>query len=204
MVMLQSDGVVERVLRWATVELGTAELSDRYGAGMLVPEAPAWFRPAEAAVAGPVLLLRRERWAGEGPQPSSFAVLRDSVRPGAAVLVSCDPSIGAAFGSNIALQAAALRAQCLVTDGAWRDGGRLPSVGLVVGSNGGDPRRPAGCPFVVCERADLFGVTWVAGDWFLRDVDGLARLSREQAVEIASEIAAGSQDEVAALVEGAP
>jgi hypothetical protein len=54
-------GRIERTPRWAMIELGTAGLSDELGPDVLVHEAPAIVLPADAAIAGPVVLMRRSR-----------------------------------------------------------------------------------------------------------------------------------------------
>lgn len=194
------DATLERVLRWAMIERGTAELSDTIGAQYIVPSPPTSFTPRNAAVAGRVLVLCRRRPTGTSKPPSSFDVLQQSITPGAVVLVSCEPGIGASFGSNIALQAAACRAQALVTDGKWRDTTRLKSVGIPVGSNGSDPTRPAGCPVVLSESEVMFGTTWRTGDWFLRDADGVMRLDDEAARGAAEGLIANAGGELAALL----
>ena len=156
--------------------------------------------PSSAAVAGKVMLFRRQRPAtGERP-PSSFELLRRALVPGVVVFVQCDPDIGAAFGSNIVLQAAACRAQSIVTDGTCRDTGRIQQVGIPVGSNGSEPTRPRGCPMVIHETADMFGVTWHNGDWFLRDVDGVLRLDAALAQRTATELAESGSGELGSLL----
>ena len=148
-----SDDLVERVLRWALIERGTAGLSDDLGAHVIAPRCPpTTFLPPLSAVAGKVVLLRRQRPADASRPPSSFDVIRGEVTPGSVVLVHCEPGIGASFGSNIALHVAACRAQALVTDGAWRDTTRLQCVGIPIGGNGAEPTRPAGCPMVASGR----------------------------------------------------
>ena len=51
---------VERVLRWAVIERGTATLADELGPDVVVPGGPRRFTPPGAAIAGPVVLLRRQ------------------------------------------------------------------------------------------------------------------------------------------------
>jgi regulator of RNase E activity RraA len=199
--LLDDDTLVERVLRWAMIERGSAELSDSLGSHIIASSPPSSFSPPDAAVAGRVLLLRRQRPVDGSRPPSSFQVLRRHVAPGAVVLVHCDAGIGAAFGSNVVLQAAACRAQSIVTDGAWRDSARLRAVGIPVGANGTDPTRPAGCPVVVTDREDMFGVSWITGDWFLRDADGVLRLDDDLARTTATDIAASAGGELASLLE---
>jgi regulator of RNase E activity RraA len=199
-----SAGLVERTLRWTLIEQGTAGLSDELGAELLAPAPPANFLPPMAAVAGPVVLLRRQRPRdGERP-PSSFDVIRTEVVAGCVVLVQCEPGIGAAFGSNVALLAAACRAQAIATDGAWRDTTRLHAVGIPLGSNGADPTRPAGCPMATVPRAELFGIPWSTGDWFLRDADGVMRLDHELAQRVATRLAQSASGELASLLAIAP
>jgi regulator of RNase E activity RraA len=198
--LVDDDNLVERLLRWAMIEQGTAGLSDVLGAETIAPARPSSFVARDAAVAGRVLLLRRQRPAEGQRPPSSFDVLRGAVKPGAVVMVHCEPGIGAAFGSNIVLQAATCRAQAVVTDGAWRDATRLRSVGIPVGSNGSDPTRPAGCPVVRSESEEMFGLTWRNGDWFLRDADGVLRLDDAAARDAASELAASASGEVQSLL----
>ena len=197
------DSAVERVLRWAMIERGTAELSDQLGPQVIAPAPPSTFAPPTAALAGRVLVLRRERPVDGSRPPSSFRVLRGHITAGVVVLVRCPHDIGAAFGSNVVLQASACRAQAIVTDGAWRDTTRLVAAGIPVGGNGADPTRPAGCPVVVSEQEDLFGVTWSTGDWFLRDADGVLRLDDDLARRTASDIAGGASGELASLLEAA-
>jgi len=198
--LLGEDSMVERVLRWAMIEQGSAGLSDSLGAHVLAPSPPSQFIPGAAAVAGRAVLLRRERPPTGSRPPSSFQILRRQVTPGCVVLVRCDPAIGAGFGSNVVLQAAACRAQAIVTDGAWRDTTRLHSVGLPVGGNGADPTKPAGCPFVVSDTEEMFGLTWRTGDWFLRDSDGVLRLDDDLARRTASDFAASAIGELEALL----
>jgi regulator of RNase E activity RraA len=195
------DDAVERVLRSTIIEHGTADLSDRLGSHVIAPAPPSAFMPPTAAIAGRVLLLRRERPADGVRPPSSFRVLRQAIKPGDVVLVRADRSIGAAFGSNVVLQAAACRAQAIVTDGAWRDSTRIATVGIPSGANGAAPTRPAGCPMVVVDHEELFGLSWNTGDWFLRDADGVLRLDDDLAQQTATELAAGASGELASLLE---
>ena len=195
-----SDPLVERVLRWALIEQGTAGLSDELGAASIAPDPPTAFIPPSSAIAGRVVVLRRQRPVDGDRPPSSFEVIRREAFPGCVVLVRCEPGIGAAFGSNVALQAAACRAQALVTDGPWRDTGRLHAVGIPLGGNGADPTRPAGCPMVPVPRDDLFGLSWNTGDWFLRDADGVMRLDDDTARRAAARITESAGGELAALL----
>jgi regulator of RNase E activity RraA len=118
-------------------------------------------------------------------------------------MIATDPAFGAAFGSGLALQAAVSGAAAMVTDGRWRDAGRLALLGLPVGSNGGDPTRPAGCPVVVSEREQVFGTTWERGDWFLRDRDGAVRLTRADARDAAEDLVAHPPPDLASLLADA-
>lgn len=195
------DRSIALVLRWAVIEKGTAGLADGLGPSVVVPRPPSHFLPEAVVVCGPVILLRRERAAAAVPK-TSYAVVRDAVMPGTVVLIRTDPSFGAAFGSGIALQAADSGAIAMLTNGAWRDGSRLSALGLPVGSNGADPTQPAGCPVVVSDREDLFGTTWMTGDWLLRDVDGVIRLTQEQARSTANGVAAEGSAELANLLGG--
>jgi regulator of RNase E activity RraA len=196
----RDSGLTARVLRWAMIELGTAGLSDRLGRAVLASSPPPCWLPAEAALAGPVVPLARTPASGDRPAPSSFAVLRDQVVPGAVVLVRSDPAAGAAFGSNLALQAAACGAQAIVTDGVWRDTGRLRRLALPVGGFGAIPAATSGRRYAPVEALDLFGATWRGGDWFLRDDDGVARLDDGAATRLAGELAAEFGGELTALV----
>jgi regulator of RNase E activity RraA len=200
MEQLDEDSMVERVLRWAMIEHGSAGLSDSIGSHVIAPSPPSRFIPGATAIAGRVVLFRRQRVDRGTRSPSSFPVVRRHVTPGCVVLVRCPPGIGAGFGSNIVLQAAACRAQAIVTDGSWRDTTRLESVGLPVGANGANPTRPAGCPVVSSESEDMFGLVWNAGDWFLRDADGVLRLDDDLARRTASSLAATASGELASLL----
>ena len=195
------DLSVERVLRWAALERGTAGLSDDFGAELVAPSAPAIFVPGDRVIAGRVVNVRRQRSADIR---SSFTTLYDVVRPSCVVLVDADPQAGAAFGSNLALAAAVAGAQALVTNGVARDSTRLTMLGLPVGCAGWTPRRPAGGPMTAVDQVQMFGVSWRQGDWLLRDMDGIARLDNALAASIAAEIAAGADREVRALVTGTP
>jgi regulator of RNase E activity RraA len=195
------DLSVERVLRWAALERGTAWLSDDFGAELVAPSAPAVFVPGDRVIAGRVVTVRRQRSADIR---SSFATLYDVVRPGCVVLVDADPQSGAAFGSNLALAAAVAGAQALVTNGAARDSTRLALLGLAVGCAGWTPRRPGAGPMTPVDQVQMFGVTWRPGDWLLRDKDGIARLDNALAASIAAGIASGADREVRSLVTGAP
>jgi regulator of RNase E activity RraA len=187
------------VLRWAVIERGTAGLADMLGGSVVVRKLPTLFLPDSAVVCGPVVLLRRER--GEpGERPSSYAIVRTAVTPGSVVLIHADPTIGAAFGSGIALQAAHLGAAAMLTDGAWRDAPRLRSLGLPVGANAADPTRPVGSPVVVSEGETLFETRWTTGDWLLRDADGIIRLAPEAARACAVSIAAEPAGDLASLL----
>jgi regulator of RNase E activity RraA len=202
--LVDDDNLVERLLRWAMIERGTAGLSDVVGSATIAPDHPTSFMARDSAVAGRVLLLRRQRPADGQRPPSSFDVLRAAVSPGAVVLVHCEPGIGAAFGSNIVLQAATCRAQAVVTDGAWRDATRLRSVGIPVGANGTDPTRPAGCPVVCSDSEEMFGITWHNGDWFLRDADGVLRFDDALARSTAADLAASANGELQSLLGASP
>jgi regulator of RNase E activity RraA len=193
---------IERVLRWAVIERGTATLSDELGPDVIVPGGPRRFTPAVAAIAGPVVLLRRALSSAPAAPFPSFRLMRETVHPGDVVLVGCDRSIGAAFGSNLVLMAAAMRAQAMVTDGAWRDGGRLEMVGIPVGADSTCPKRPAGHPYEVTGHLDMFGVRWRPGDWFLRDADGVLRLPAALAARAASQLMAEPGGELSGLLGG--
>jgi regulator of RNase E activity RraA len=195
------DLSVERVLRWAALERGTAGLSDDFGAELVTPSAPAVFVPGDQVIAGRVVTVRRQQGADIR---SSFTTLYDVVRPGCVVLVDADPRAGAAFGSNLALAAAVAGAQALVTNGVARDSTRLALLGLPVGCAGWTPRRPAAGPMTPVDQVQMFGVTWASGDWLLRDKDGIARLDNALAATIAAAIAAGADREVRSLVTGTP
>lgn len=108
------DLSVERVLRWAALEWGTAGLSGDFGAEMLALAASAIFLPGNCVIAGRVVTVSRQRSAGTR---SSFTTLYGAVRAGCVVLVDADPHAGAAFGSNLALAASVAGAQALLTDG---------------------------------------------------------------------------------------
>jgi regulator of RNase E activity RraA len=192
--------LIERALRWALIDGGTAGLSDDLGPGVLVPAAPAVVLPAEAAVAGPVVLMRRASAGSAAPPRSSFDALRAAVRPGAVVLVHCEPGVGAAFGSNIALHAASLRAQAIVSDGPFRDRTRMVQTGVVCAAAGMAAQRPAGAPMAPVESQAMFGVTWRTGDWFLRDADAVIRLTPDLAVRTARRLADSATDELSALL----
>jgi regulator of RNase E activity RraA len=195
-----SDECLELVLRWAVIEHGTAELSERLAPEARAADPPAYVLPPMSAFAGKVVLLRRSR-PPDGSRPaSSFAEVRRRVTGGCVLLVRCEPGIGAAFGSNLALLAAARRAQAVVTDGCWRDTSRLQSVGIPLGGNGTDPTRPAGCPMVIAEREELFGVRWSNGDWLVRDADGVLRLDAVQAQRTVAELIEPASGELAALL----
>lgn len=194
------DPAIERVLRWAMIENGAAGLSDELGRTVIVPSPPSHVLPPGAAVAGRVILFRRQRPAIGAQPPSSFVALRAAIAPGAVVMVRCEADIGAAFGSNVALQAAACRAQAILTDGAFRDTSRLQQVGIPIGSNGAVPTRPAGCPMVATDAEEMFGVTWHNGDWLLRDADGVLRLDADLAHRTASELARDPTGELAQLL----
>jgi regulator of RNase E activity RraA len=198
---LDDDRMVERVLRWAMIERGTADLSDQLGAQVIAPSPPTHFSPEAVAVAGKVALFRRQRATGVGRPHSSFEVLRGSVTPGSVVLVHCEPGVGAGFGSNTLLEAATCRAQAMVTDGPRRDTSRSHAIGIPVGSNGSVPTRPSGCPMTVSESEEMFGLAWRNGDWFLCDADGVLRLEETVARQTASEIAATASGELASLLE---
>lgn len=198
------DTGIERVLRWATIERGTADLSDSLGFGVIAPAPPSHVYPTGAAVAGKVVLFRRRRPDEAEEAPSSFDVLLRNVVAGAVVLVHCEPGIGAAFGSNLALQAAACRAQAILTDGTCRDIRLLQQVGIPVGSNGTEPTRPAGCPMTETDTEDMFGVTWSVGDWLLRDADGVLQLDSKLAQRTAGDLAESAGAELAALLSIAP
>jgi regulator of RNase E activity RraA len=193
------DLSVERVLRWAALERGTAGLSDDFGAELIAPAAPTVFMPGDRVIAGRVVTLRRQR---SEDIRSSFTTLYDVVRPGCVVLADADPQAGAAFGSNLALAAAVAGAQALVTNGVARDSTRLALLGLPVGCAGWTPRRPAAGPMTPVDQVQMFGVRWRPGDWLLRDQDGIARLDHATAASIAAEIAAGANREVRSLVTG--
>jgi len=197
----QFDDVgIERVLRWATIERGTADLSDSLGPGVIAPSPPSRVYPSGAAVAGKVVLFRRRRPEEAEEAPSSFDVLFRNVVAGSIALVHCTPDIGAAFGSNLALQAAACRAQAILTDGTCRDSRLLQQVGIPVGSNGTVPTRPTGCRMTPTDTEDMFGVTWRVGDWLLRDADGVLRLDSELAQRTAGELAESAGAELEALL----
>jgi regulator of RNase E activity RraA len=202
---------IERVLRWAMIEIGTAGLSDRLGPQVLVPEPPRVASPVSAAIAGPVVLMRRSRTerdpsgssaaAGSSPAAgSSFAALAQAVRPGCVVLVRCEPDVGAAFGSNLALHAVCLRAQAIVTDSACRDRTRLENLGMGWAANGTDPTRPRGAAMVRVPSAALFGTEWNDGDWFLRDRDGAIRLTHDAAADAADALTESASGELADLL----
>jgi regulator of RNase E activity RraA len=194
------DDRIELVLRWAVIERGTADLSERLDRDARAPNPPACFLPAPSAIAGKVVLLRRQRPA-EGSRPaSSFVEIRRRATPGSVLLVGCEPGIGAAFGSNLALLAASCRAQAVVTDGSWRDTSRLHSVGIAVGGNGTDPTRPAGCPMVPTDSEELFGVRWRTGDWFVRDADGLLRLGAAEASRVVADLIESASGELTSLL----
>jgi regulator of RNase E activity RraA len=196
-----SDDRIERVLRWALVEFGTAGLSDDLEPAVLAPQAPSLMSPSDVVIAGPVLVMRRSR-DGAASGASSFDELTEHLRPGAVVLVQTDPGTGASFGSNVVLHASCLRAQAVITDGAARDRTRTVQVGLPVGSNGTDPRRPRGCAMRRVRSADLFGTTWNDADWFLRDADGVIRLEPDLARSTAARLAEDATGELAALLAG--
>jgi regulator of RNase E activity RraA len=191
------DLSVERVLRWAAIERGTAGLSDDFGADLLTPAAPAVFVPGDRVIAGRVVTVRRQQTAGTR---SSFTTLYDVVRPGRVVLVDADPHGGAAFGSNLALAASVAGAQALITSGVARDSTRLALLGLPVGCAGWTPRRPAAGPMMPADQVQMFGVTWQPGDWLLRDQDGIVRLDNAAAISLAAGIAAHGDREVRSLV----
>lgn len=191
---------IERALRWALIEQGSAALSDDLGADVLVPSAPAVVIPACAAIAGPVVLMHRPRAGTGGPAQSSFDALRAAARPGVVVLVHCEPGAGAAFGSNIALHAGCMRVQAIVTDGKFRDKNRLTQVGAVCGGSGSEPGRPAGAPLTQVQNESMFGTEWCTGDWFLRDADGVLRLPADLAVRTASRLADGGNVDLSALL----
>jgi regulator of RNase E activity RraA len=194
------DLSVERVLRWAALERGTAGLSDDFGAELVAPSAPTVFVPGDRVIAGRVVTVRRQRSADIR---SSFTTLYDVVRPGCVVLVEADPQAGAAFGSNLALAAAVAGAQALFTNGAARDSTRLATLGLPYGCAGWTPRRPAAGPMTPVDQVQMFGVSWRQGDWLVRDQDGVARLDHATAASIAAETAAGADREVRSLVTSA-
>ena len=104
-----ADDRIEVVLRWAVIERGTAELSERLERDAVAPNPPACFLPPLSAIAGRVVLLRRRRPADGARPPSSFDEIRRRATPGSVLLVGCEPGIGAAFGSNVALLAATCR-----------------------------------------------------------------------------------------------
>jgi regulator of RNase E activity RraA len=183
------------------VELGTAGLADRIGKEILAPNPPSAWLPSEVTVAGQVLPLARERSTGDAAPFSSFRILATEVSAGAIVLIQADPAVGAAFGSNLALHAAVCGAQALVTDGRWRDGGRLRWLGLPIAGNGSGAARAEGFPYVRCESLQMFGLRWASGDWLLRDADAVMRLDGISASAIADEIAREFRKELAGLVE---
>jgi regulator of RNase E activity RraA len=195
-----SEGDIAVVLRWAAIEHGTAGLADLLGPSVVVPAGPTAFLPDGIVICGPVLLMRRERLEAGVTVPSSYSTVRDAVLPGVVVLIHTDRSFGAAFGSGIALQAAIRGAQAMVTDGAWRDVSRLRALGLPVGSVAADPTKPLSVPLVVREREDLFGVSWSTADWFIRDPDGVVRLTPETARTTAAQIAADPSTDLARLL----
>ena len=195
------DLSVERVLRWAALEWGTAGLSDDFGAEMLASAASEIFVPGNCVIAGRVVTVRRQRSAGA---QSSFATLYGVVRAGCVVLVDADPQAGAAFGSNLALAASVAGAQALLTNGVARDSARLALLGLPVACAGWTPRRPAAGPMMPVDQVQMFGFTWRQGDWLLRDEDGIARLDNAAAAAIAAEIAANGHREVRSLVTESP
>ncbi len=190
------DLSVERVLRWAALERGTAGLSDDFGTELLTLAAPAIFMPGSCVIAGRVVTVRRQQTAGTR---SSFTTLYGVVRAGSVVLVDADPQAGAAFGSNLALAASVAGAQALLTSGVARDSTRLALLGLPVGCAGWTPRRPAG-PMMPVDQVQMFGVTWRQGDWLLRDQDGIVRLDNAAATSLAADIAAHGDREVRSLV----
>jgi regulator of RNase E activity RraA len=187
------------VLRWAVVEHGTAGLADMIGPSVVIREPPDRFMPQEAVVCGQVLLLRRERAAASG-RLSSYEVVRRAVSPGIVVLIHADPTVGAAFGSGIALLAADRGAAAMITDGTWRDAGRLRTLAMPVGANGADPTRPAGCPVAPTDDETIFGAKWSSGDWLLRDADGMVRLNPEAALRAATAIAAEPTGDLISLL----
>jgi regulator of RNase E activity RraA len=119
------------------------------------------------------------------------------------VVVTVDPDVGAAFGSNVALHAACLGAQAIMADAPLRDATRIAQVGLPCGAAGTDPRRPAGAVLTRVERTAAFGVEWADGDWFLRDQDGVIRLDAMQASVTADRLSSTATGELAALLGGA-
>lgn len=191
---------IERALRWALIEQGSAALSDDLGPDVLVPGAPEVVIPASAAIAGRTVLMRRARAGAGRPAQSSFDALRAAVRPGIVVLVHCEPGVGAAFGSNIALHAACLRAQAIVTDGNFRDKTRLTQLGTVCGGSGSQPGRPAGAPLTQVQSESVFGTEWRTGDWFLRDADGVLRLPADVAVRTVRRLADSGNVDLTALL----
>jgi regulator of RNase E activity RraA len=193
------SALAERVLRWAVIEHGTAGLADRDAACVVAPFAPTWVLPPEAAIAGPVVLFERRRAEGAA-SGASFGVLRRSVTPGSVVLVRCDRSVGAAFGSNLALEASLGRAQAILTDGACRDSRLLASTGLVVGATATDPTRPRDHPIASVDEVDLFGLGWRTGDWLLRDRDGVVRLAADVVPAVVEGLRATDDGELAALL----
>jgi regulator of RNase E activity RraA len=194
-------GHIERVLRWAVIELGTAGLSDKLGRQVVAPMAPTQVSPPGAAIAGPVVIMERARREG-GEPGSSFQALSECVRPGSVVLVRAEPEVGGAFGSNVALHVACLRAQALIADGPARDTSRVALVGMPCGWVGTNPRRP-GAGMLRVPAATLFGTEWAEGDWFLRDADGVIRLDPDQAAAAAASLASEAEDQLASLLAGA-
>jgi len=191
---------IERVLRWAVVELGTAGLSDKLGRQVVTPMAPAQVSPPGATIAGPVVIMERSRRGGA--PGSSFQALTDCVRPGSVVLVRTEPETGGAFGSNVALHVACLRAQALIADGPARDTSRVALVGMPCGWVGTNPRRPSAGMLRV-PAGTLFGAEWGEGDWFLRDADGVIRLDPDQAAAAAAALAKEAEDQLAPMLAGA-
>lgn len=201
--MAAEPGVLERILRWMVIERGTAEISDTFPDSQVATLPPALRIPSRACLAGPVVTLARLPAEAGGEQRSSFAVLREAVTPGDVILVACDPSAGAAFGSNIAVHAAACRAQALLTDGAWRDERLLAGVGIPVMAGSATPRKAVGRRYRPVETQSMFGLQWAAGDWLLADADGILRLAADAAVDVAAEIASTASGELAQLLENA-
>ena len=64
----------------------------------------------------------------------------------------------------------------------------IARAGAHVIVNGTDPTRPAGCPMVAVDSAELFGLRWRNRDWLLRDADGLLRLDHAAAGRIATDL----------------
>jgi hypothetical protein len=53
---------------------------------------------------------------------------------------------------------------------------------------------------VASDGEEMFGATWRPGDWFLRDADGVLRLTSGQASTVATEVATSAGSELRSLL----